>query len=166
MNTAIFYGSTVGNTQSVALKISKQLGDVPIFDIDREGIGSMYDFEKIIIGSSTWHNGELSNSWQKVWHQFYQLDFVGKTVALFGLGNQEKYDENYVDAMGIIYKKVLENKANVVGQWQIDNNYNHLNSKAEVDGNFIGLALDEDNQRELTDSRIEKWCNQIKQYIL
>ncbi len=48
-----------------------------------------------------------------------------------------------------------------VGFWPTDG-YNFDSSKSVVDGKFVGLALDQDNQDDLTDERIEKWCEDIK----
>ena len=33
--------------------------------------------------------------------------------------------------------------------------------RAVCDGRFCGLALDDDNQAELTASRIRRWCEQL-----
>jgi len=36
--------------------------------------------------------------------------------------------------------------------------------QAEIEpGVFCGLALDQDNQDDLTPARVEKWCAQVKQ---
>jgi flavodoxin I len=68
--------------------------------------------------------------------------------------------------MGLIYEKVVENGAKVIGQWDITNEYYHDESLAIKDGIFIGLALDEDNQDELTQERVITWCEQIRNDIL
>ncbi|MCV6608871.1 MAG: flavodoxin domain-containing protein, partial [Campylobacterales bacterium] len=111
-------------------------------------------------------NGELSDDWQDAWDSFCGLDLSGKTVALFGLGDQEGYDEEYLDAMGTIYDQVVSSGATVVGEWEVSDEYTHSESKAVRDGKFVGLALDEDNQDDLSDERIEKWCDQIKGSVL
>ncbi|EAH9105226.1 flavodoxin, partial [Campylobacter jejuni] len=38
-------------------------------------------------------------------------------------------------------------------------------SDAVVDGKFVGLALDNDNQEDQTESRIDAWVEQIKPYF-
>ena len=48
-----------------------------------------------------------------------------------------------------------------MGYWSAEG-YEFNESKALKDGKFVGLAIDEDNQSELTDSRIESWVAQIK----
>ncbi len=166
MATAIFYASSTGNTSSVAKDIAKILGSVKTYDIASSGVDKISEYDKIIIGSSTWGEGELQDDWDELWEDFSQVDFTGKTVALFGLGDQDGYADNYLDAMGLIYEKVVENGAKVVGQWEISHDYFHEESLAIKDDKFVGLALDEDNQDELTKERITTWCEQIKNEIL
>ena len=164
--SAIFYASSTGNTAEVSNKISDKLGGIPVIDIADDGLSKINDFNKIILGNSTWGEGELQDDWDELWKEFSDLDFSGKTIALFGLGDQDGYPDNYVDAMGIIYEKVISKGGKIVGQWEIDNDYFFEESTAIVDDMFVGLALDEDTQDELTDDRIEKWCEQIKADIL
>ncbi len=165
MATAVFYASSTGNTKEAASKIAKELGDIKTFDISFSGMDKISEFEKVIIGCSTWGDGELQDDFEEAWDEFCSLDFSGKTVALFGLGDQDGYADEYVDAMGIIYEQVVSKGANVIGSWSVEG-YEHDNSKAQVDDSFVGLALDEDNQSELSDERIQTWCESIKGDIL
>ena len=93
------------------------------------------------------------------------VDFSDKTVALFGLGDQEEYCDNFLDGMGTLYDKVVEGGATVVGNWSTDG-YDHDESTAIRNDEFVGLALDEDNQDELSNERVEKWVEQISPYFL
>lgn len=166
MLSAIFYGSSTGNTKDAAEAIGKVLGISDIIDISKDGVSKMANYEKIIIGTSTWGDGDLQDDWDSEWNEFKSIDFHGKTVALFGLGDQESYGDHYLDAMGTIYATVVKNGAIVVGEWSSDG-YSHDESSAEVEkGFFVGLALDEDNESEMTKNRIEQWCSQIKDKIL
>jgi flavodoxin I len=164
--SAIFYGSSTGNTESVAKEIAKNLGIQEVFDIAKEGAAKIEQYEKIILGTSTWGSGDLQDDWDDEWATFKEIDFKGKTVALFGLGDQECYGDNYLDAMGAIYEVVVKNGGIVVGEWSSEG-YIHDASAAEIEeGYFVGLALDEDNESELSASRIEQWCSQIKEKII
>ncbi|MBN2831735.1 MAG: flavodoxin domain-containing protein, partial [Campylobacterales bacterium] len=87
-------------------------------------------------------------------------DLKGKTVALFGMGDQESYGSDYVSGMRQIYDVVVEKGANVIGAWE-DQGYAYEHSASIIDGKFVGLALDEDNQSDLTDERIASWCAQL-----
>lgn len=166
MASAIFYASSTGNTADVAKKIAKELGGISVFDIGVDGVDKIKEYDKIIIGTPTWGDGELQDDFEEMWDDFIELDFKNKTVALFGLGDQDSYGEYYLDAMGIIYQWVEKQGGKIVGEFPIGDEYYFEESKAVVDGKFVGLALDEDNQSEFTDSRIEQWCNDIKNEFL
>ncbi len=161
MATAIFYASSTGNTSNVAKLISDGLGKVDRFDIATEAVTKINEYDKIIIGAPTWGEGDLQDDWEESWDEFSDINFENKTVALFGLGDQEGYAGEFLDAMGIIYEKVVEAGATVVGEWSTDG-YDFDDSKAVKEGMFVGLAIDEDNQDDLTKERVTQWCEQIK----
>lgn len=166
MSNAIFYASSTGNTEMVAKDIAKQLNITNIFDVSNSSCSLINDYDKIIIGTSTWGDGDLQDDWDDGWKEFCQLDFNGKTIALFGLGDQESYADNFVDAMGTIYEQVISKGGKVVGQWP-SSGYVHEESKAQMqEGFFVGLAIDEDNESELTQERINLWCEEIKEEFL
>ncbi len=166
MNTGLFYASSTGNTEDVAKRIIDALGvDIKPIDIANEGCDQISSYDKIILGISTWGEGDLQDDWEEIWDDFCAIDFSGKTVAMFGLGDQDGYPDEFVDALGTMYEQVLSAGGTVVGATSTDD-YEHDASKAEVDGSFIGLVVDEDNQDDLTDERIEKWTNSIKTSIV
>jgi flavodoxin I len=76
------------------------------------------------------------------------------------LGDQDKYPDEFVDAMGILYEFFKARGANVVGAWPADD-YDFISSKALVDGQFVGLVLDQENQKALTETRLDAWLKQI-----
>ena len=82
-------------------------------------------------------------------------------MAYFGTGDQVGYAENFQDAMGILEAKISNLGGETVGYWSTDG-YEYEASKADQGGKFVGLALDEDNQSELTDERIKSWTTQLK----
>lgn len=108
---------------------------------------------------------DLQDDWDTYFPNLEKTDFSTKTVALFGLGDQEEYNENFLDAMGTIYEQVVKNGAKVVGSWPTDG-YEFDESTAIIDGEFVGLALDEDNQEELSDERVTRWIEQISPYFI
>lgn len=166
MSTAIFYASSTGNTEIVAKQIAKTLGINNIYNISNINIEKMSEYDKLILGTSTWGDGDLQDDWDDAWNEFCKLDFSGKTIALFGLGDQESYSDNFVDAIGTIYEQITQKGAKVIGFTSSDG-YEHEESKAQKqDGDFVGLVIDEDNQSELTDERVAFWCSQIKNEIL
>ncbi|WP_417334228.1 flavodoxin [Halarcobacter sp.] len=161
---AIFYATSTGNTEEVANKIYEKLDGFELIDISSDGVEKMNDCESIVLGVSTWGEGELQDDWEDCFDDIQEIDFKDKKVALFGLGDQESYGHEFVDALGIMYETLVEQNAKIIGKTSIDG-YEYDYSKAEVDGEFVGLVIDEDNQEDLTDERVENWCNEIKSLI-
>ena len=113
---------------------------------------------------STWYDGDLQSDWEDFFEDFKKIDFTGKTVAIFGLGDQIGYAEYFVDGIGILAKVIIENGGKIVGYWPTLG-YRYTDSVALIAGNedyFYGLALDHDNESQLTDERLKTWIKQIK----
>jgi flavodoxin I len=162
MKTGIFYGSDTGDTEDVAKIMASIIGvdEVDLCDIGEASVEDFDKYERIIIGLSTWYDGELQSDWEDFFPNLDDIDFTGKTVAIFGLGDQEGYGTWFVDGIGIVYDKIMEKGAKVVGEWATDG-YDFDESKAVKNGKFVGLAIDEDNQTHQTEERINKWLKQI-----
>ena len=165
MATAIFFASSTGNSSDVAEIISSKLEKIEVFDLAGTKIDKINNYDKLILGGSTWGDGELNDDWEDKWADFCKLDLSNKTVALFGLGDQESYSDEFSSALGIIYEQVINAGAKVVG-FTSTQGYYHDGSKAQIDDKFVGLIIDEDNQSDLTEERIENWVNEIKAEIL
>ncbi|PHS40744.1 MAG: flavodoxin FldA [Sulfurovum sp.] len=163
MAIGIFYGSNGGATETVAEKIKDKLGvEADLHDIANVDMDKFDEYTQIIIGTSTWGEGELQDDWEKCFEDFKNVDFAGKTVAFFGLGDQDEYGENFLDAMGILHDAAVEKGANIVGNGWPTGGYDYEESTAIEDGLFVGLGIDDDNQFDLTDERVEKWVEIIK----
>ena len=165
MATAIFFASSTGNSEEIASKISSKLDDIEVFDLAGTKIEKINNYDKIILGGSTWGDGELNDDWEDAWVDFCKLDLSNKTIALFGLGDQESYSDEFCSALGIIYEQVKSAGANVIG-FTSSQGYYHDASKAQIDDKFVGLVIDEDNQDDLSNERIANWTNEIKEEIL
>lgn len=166
----IFFGTDTGNTRKVAKSIAKQLGDAvgKPENIKNASIDDLLAYDVLILGSPTYGDGELpgltagtsTESWEEFMPQLAGADFSGKTIALYGLGDQAGYPGNFVDAMGMIYDAFADCGASFVGFTSTEG-YEFDKSKAVVDGQFVGLVLDEDNQKELSDMRLQDWLTDI-----
>lgn len=166
MSIGIFYGSTSGTTESVAEDIVSALGlEADLHDIAHVGIERLSDYSHLIIGTSTWGDGELQDDWDDAFEGYRKLDFSGKTVAFFGLGDQEGYGECFLNAMGTLYEAAVENGATVVGDGWPAEGYDYEESTAVKEDGFVGLAIDEDNQDDMTEDRIAKWIEIIKPHF-
>lgn len=160
----LFYGTQTGNTEMVAETLQKKLGGdsiVTLHDIADADVSDFEAYQYIIIGCPTWNIGELQSDWEAFFDDLDAIDFSGKKVAYFGTGDQVGYADNFQDAIGILEEKISSLGGQTVGYWPVDG-YEFSSSKALRDGKFVGLAIDEDNQSDLTESRVENWCAQLK----
>lgn len=160
---ALFYGTQTSNTQDAAEEIQKAFGSdlVDLVDISSASAEDFQPYECLIIGCPTWDVGELQADWDGFFPELDEIDFTGKKVAYFGCGDQIGYGDNFQDAMGILEEKVAERGGKTVGLWPTTG-YEFDASKAVRGEQFVGLALDNDNQSDLTDARIKQWVTQLK----
>jgi len=166
MSIAIYYGTSTGNTQEVAQKIADKLDkDVELIDLGSNDFSEIDKYDSVIFGTSTWGEGDLQDDWEENWEEFENLDLSNKTVAFFGLGDQEGYEDVFVNAMGTIYEQAVKNGAKKIVGFTSTGGYDFSESSAVIDDQFVGLVIDEDNQSELTDERIAAWCDTIKESL-
>jgi len=163
MKAKIIYGSDTGNTEVIAEDLVKLLGEHEVLTVDELEESDWEGNELYILGIPTWYDGELQSDWEDYLDDFQKIDFTGKTVAVFGLGDQVGYAEWFCDGVGILADIVEKNGGKVIGNWSTDG-YEFESSKAVMNTNntFFGLCLDEDNQPELTQERLKKWVEQLK----
>ncbi|PID88621.1 MAG: flavodoxin, partial [Bacteroidia bacterium] len=118
------------------------------------------DYNNIILGTSTWGVGELQDDWDEFLPNLVKEDLVDKNVALFGLGDSMGNSETFTDAMSVIAEELKATNCKILDGVSTDG-YDFDESQSVVDGKFIGLAIDEDNQSELTEERIDAWLEMI-----
>lgn len=161
----LFYGSSTCYTEMSAEKIQQCFGqeNIDLFNIADTAVDEIDHYQQIIFGIPTWDYGELQEDWEAIWDEIDNLKFADKTVAIFGLGDQIGYPDWFLDAMGFLHNKVLLLGATVIGYWPNDG-YTFETSQAlnEEKTQFLGLALDDENQFDKTDERITLWCEQLK----
>jgi flavodoxin I len=159
----IFYGTTTGNTEIVADKIRKAFGE-DTADVMNVDVAEKKDIEKytyLIFGLSTWGVSDLQDDFEDFLKILEEVDFTGKKVALFGLGDQSTYSSSFVDAMGILYECLRKRNINIVGSVSREG-YSFENSLALVKGKLAGLAIDEEYESHLTNERIANWVENLK----
>jgi len=159
---AIVYGSTTDNTKNAASAIADKLAgeDVTLIDASKLKTGALDEYPNVILGTSTWGFGDLQDDWDEQLVVLKNSNLEGKVIALFGLGDASSYAETFVDGMGILYETVKDKGCKLVGKCPTDG-YHFDESKAVDDDAFVGLALDEDNEANKTDSRIDTWVTAI-----
>ena len=160
----LFYGSSTCYTEIAAEKIQQIIGadKVTVHNLADGCVDAMADYRYLIMGIPTWDYGELQEDWEAVWDDLDNLDFKDHTVALYGLGDQEGYPEWFQDALGYLWVKLANLGAKTVGYWPAEG-YVFDESRALLEGQnvFVGLALDEENEFELSEKRLQTWCSQV-----
>lgn len=163
---AIIYGTDSGNTEVVAEKIAEQLQEnsPKLIDVYKATVEDAIDADVLILGTPTTGYGDTHYGWDQFLPQLEKNDLSDKTVALFGLGDQDNYADTFVDAMGIMYQGLAKTNCKFVG-FVPASNYTFDGSLALEGDNFVGLPINEDFENELTDGRIADWLSSIKEYL-
>ena len=157
-----FGGKDNGSTAKVARKIQEFFGK-ELATVHNVNVARTLDVNKcefLILGTAAWGIGEMHSDWENFIEELIDADLANKKVAIYGLGDQVVYPESFVDGLGTIFCR-LPFKQNVVGFTSLDS-YKYYYSTAEKDGRFVGLAIDDDSQPELTEERVKNWVTQVK----
>lgn len=158
MNIGIFYGSTTGVTEQVAEKLGALL-NAKVFhagDIDK-----ILEFDAAILATSTWGIGDIQDDWIEPLEKLKSLNLTGKKIGIVGVGDQEAFSSSFVNGMRDLYIAATDANATIIGSTLTDG-YTFDESTAIENDKFIGLVIDESNQSNLTDDRIEKWIVNFK----
>ncbi len=160
--TAIFYGSTTGTTEALARRIAEKLG-VPssdLYNVADTPAGKSAGYDLLLLGSSTWGDGELQDDWYDFLDQLKKCDLAGKRVALFGCGDAESYPDTFCDALGLIREGLAGSGCTFTGAYPAAG-YPVKDSRAFDGDRVIGLAADQDNDAGATAARIDQWIKAI-----
>jgi flavodoxin I len=165
----LFYWPKKGNVEFCAKKIHAKFPkeQIELHSIDEINDLAIDVFDLFIVGGSTvgadvWQKSADSNLWFEFFKAVEKADLKGKPVAIFGLGDQILYPDHFVDGMKIIKDEFEIAGARLIGRWPIEG-YDFTGSDSVEGDEFLGLALDEDQQDEMTDERIDAWVKQISE---
>lgn len=159
----LFYSFNTRKTANVAGKIMEAFQPEEVEAVNAEPLDekTFLSYDYMILGVPTWFDGELPNYWDEFVPALEDMDLTGKKIAIFGLGDQIGYPENFLDAVGIMAEILQARGAEIVGHTSAEG-YVFESSRAYRDGQFLGLAIDFENQHHLTDERINTWVAQLK----
>ena len=162
-NTIVVYGSSTGTCQGIAETIAQKLGTTAI-DVSKATAETFSTAGFLVLGTSTWGAGEMQDDWYDGIKTLKEASISGKKLAIFGCGDGETYSDTFCGGMREIYDAVLKAGASVIGQTSAEG-YTFDESEAVIDDHFVGLALDEDNESDLTEARIDKWIEALKRSL-
>jgi flavodoxin I len=158
----IIYGSSTGTCETIANSIAQKLG-VDSADVMNAGeitVEKVNPYEVLLLGTSTWGDGEVQDDWYDGLKVLKSADLKGKTIALFGCGDSESYCDTFCDGIGVLYEDLKDSGCTIVGKVPTDG-YNFSSSISVVDGMFVGLPLDDINEDNKTKARIDAWLEEI-----
>lgn len=160
MNTTIvIYGSSTGTCEAIAEKIASKLG-CNALNVQELCDAIVAENQNLILGTSTWGAGEMQDDWYDGLKTLKNSNLKGKTIAFFGCGDAWSYSDTFVGGMGELYNGIKDSGARFIGSVDTTD-YKFDDSEAVIDGKFIGLPLDDINEDNKTDSRIDAWIAAI-----
>jgi len=161
--TAIIYSFSTKKTGKIAERIKEAFNDDQVEMVNAEEITEelFISYNQLIMGVPTWFDGELPNYWDEFVPALEDLDLSGKKIALYGLGDQKGYPENFVDGMGIM-AEILEHQGATLMGFTSTKGYEFESSRAVRGDRFSGLAIDYENQGSMNKERVAAWVEQLK----
>lgn len=164
--TALIYSFKTKKTAKVAELIKTAFNDDAVEIVDAEDIkASLFlSYDQLILGVPTWFDGELPNYWDEFIPDIEDMDLKGKKIAIYGLGDQKGYPENFQDGIGIMAEILERQGAEIVGFTSTEG-YEFESSKALRDNQFIGLSIDFESQSSLNKTRIPAWVESLKDHF-
>lgn len=164
----IFYGPSKGSVAKVAELLAQEIGNdnVELILVKEATTQDVNRFKKIIFGLSTigkanWNSYYKDTDWDVFMTIFETANWKNKTIAIYGLGDQLTYPDNFVDGIGWLYERLEKFDTNIVGSCNTEG-YQFNESNGLRNGRFLGLPIDEDNEPELTLTRVKNWIDQLK----
>jgi len=161
----LLFGTQAGKTEEAAGEIAGLTG-LEAQDIGDVAAADLAGFDGIIAGVPTWNTGADEQRSGTVWDDYLEeirgLDLCGKPVAIFGLGDQVSYSDNFCDAIEELHSTFEAAGAKMCGYTDSGNYADFSESKSVKDGKFLGLPLDGDNEPDMTPDRVKAWVDQIK----
>lgn len=161
---AWFLGTQTNNTEIIAEPIHQHLGVESIVALDDMADANWDDFaafDCLIVGCPTGNTGERQSDWEAVSDALDEIDLRGNQVADFGAGDQIDDADNFQDVIGLLAGRSTTLGGEMLGCWRLDGD-DFAASKAMRAGEYVGLAMDEDNPAELTTERIADWTGQLE----
>lgn len=159
----IFYGSTTGTAEELAVQIASKLGvdKSDVHDVASADVSDVDKYDMLIVGTSTWGAGDLQDDWQDFAAKLKSKNLSGKAVAFFGCGDSYSYDMTFCDGVGELYQDLQGTGCAFCGAYTPEG-YNFSGSTAVVDGKAVGLLLDQVNEEDKTEERMETWLSAVK----
>lgn len=158
----IFYGSSTGTTSELAQRVAKAVGaEANCYDVANASASDVAPFDVLLLGSSTWGIGELQDDWAGFLPDLAAQDLSGKAVGLFGCGDADSYPDSFCEALAEIKDGLAGTGCKFIGAYTPEG-YTYDATRSEEDGKLIGLCVDEVNQDDQTEARLQAWLTAMQ----
>ena len=165
MRFTIVYASATGHTEDIAERLNTLLPDSELKDLDRiDFTKELEEAEALICCTPTWNTGSdvkrSGTTWDEHIENIPQLALKDKPIAIVGLGDSAAFSKYFCDAMEELYKSFESAGGRMIGHVSVEQ-YIFDESKSVINGMFCGLPIDEDNESEKTDDRLQAWSKKL-----
>ncbi len=160
----IVYSFNTQKTSKIAKRIAEAFGktaNVEMVNVEEISSEKFLKYNNLICGTATWFDGELPNHWDEFVPDLEDMDMKGKNIAIFGLGDQKGYPENFLDGMGILAEIIETQGGRLVGFTSTEG-YKYESSRAERGEQFCGLGIDYETQGNKNKDRVNAWVEKLK----
>ena len=169
MRFTIIYASATGHTEDIAERLNILLPNSELKDLDRiDFTKELEEAEALICCTPTWNTGSdvkrSGTSWDDHIENIPHLTLKDKPIGIVGLGDSAAFSKYFCDAMEELYRSFESAGGRMIGRVSIEQ-YIFDNSKSVINGMFCGLPIDEDNESEKTDDRLQAWSKAIIQEV-
>ena len=154
--TIVVYGSSTGTCEAIAQTIGGKLG-ANVINVSDLTANDVKEADNLVLGTSTWGSGEMQDDWYDGVKVLKEAGLSSKKVAVFGCGDSASYSDTFCGGMKELYDAAEAAGATMVGNDVATDGYTYDDSDSVVDGHFIGLALDDVNEDDQTEARIDAW---------
>ncbi|MCK4649230.1 flavodoxin [bacterium] len=116
----VVYGTTTGNTETLAEGVVSGLkkggAEVMAKNVTEASVDELTGYDGIVLGSSTWGEGELQDDFISFHEAMDKISLTGKKAAVFGPGDSSTYPDTFCTAVGILEKRLEKCGAQLVAE--------------------------------------------------
>ena len=142
----LIYGSTIGNTEILSKSVEEGLKisdvEVTVKNVETANVEELKDYDAIILGCSTWGEGELQDDFVSFEQEMGKISLNGKKAAVFGPGDGDVYPNTFCVAVDILEKRLRNCGAEIIADsLKIDGDVEPKCEEAKNWGKKIGEIL-------------------------
>ena len=142
----LIYGSTIGNTEILSKSVEEGLKisdvEVTVKNVETANVEELKDYDAIILGCSTWGEGELQDDFVSFEQEMEKISLNGEKAAVFGPGDSDVYPDTFCDAVDILEKRLRNCGVEIIiDSLKIDGDVESKCEEAKNWGKKIGEIL-------------------------